>query len=229
MRRPRPRRRSTSWSPTCRASPGAAWRPATSPRNGACARSTSWRRSRRSFPVDKLERRDQVLRGAAGGRRAGQSRRLVRAGAAPTARKKLPELFAPAIAIARDGFQLIEFNLEEIQRRRTASSPATRRCYPEWSRVYIGGPSGSRLAGLRAEAARSRTHARGAGQRRPRPALWRRARPEDPRPPERARRLPRHGRPQGGQARPGAIRWRSAIAATASTCRRRPARDSSTC
>ena len=28
--------------------------------------------------------------------------------------KKLPEMFAPAIGLARDGFPLIEFNVEEI-------------------------------------------------------------------------------------------------------------------
>ena len=28
--------------------------------------------------------------------------------------KKLPELFAPAIKLARDGFSMIEFNIEEF-------------------------------------------------------------------------------------------------------------------
>jgi gamma-glutamyltranspeptidase/glutathione hydrolase len=91
----------------------------------------------RTFPVDKLERRDQLLRGAlavgAPGNLAGWCE-LVRA----HGRKKLPELFAPAIAIARDGFQLIEFNLEEIQ----ATAPDLAKhaaLHPEWSRVYTGG------------------------------------------------------------------------------------------
>src|SRR5215475_7606735 len=89
------------------------------------------------FPVDKLNRREQVLRGALGvgapGNLAGWCE-LVQA----HGRKKLPEIFAPAIAIARDGFQLIEFNLEEIG----GVGPELaghKALYPEWSRVYTAG------------------------------------------------------------------------------------------
>jgi gamma-glutamyltranspeptidase/glutathione hydrolase len=89
------------------------------------------------FPLDKLERRDQLLRGAmavgAPGNLAGWCELVQSHG-----RKKLPELFAPAIAIARDGYRLIEFNLEEFQ----AAGPQLaehKALYPEWSRVYTAG------------------------------------------------------------------------------------------
>ncbi|SJZ86577.1 gamma-glutamyltranspeptidase / glutathione hydrolase [Enhydrobacter aerosaccus] len=90
-----------------------------------------------NFPVDKLSRRDQLMRGAlpvgAPGNLAGWCELIQSHG-----RKKLPELFAPAIAIARDGFRLIEFNIEEIR----AAGPDLanhQALYPEWSRVYTGG------------------------------------------------------------------------------------------
>ncbi len=89
------------------------------------------------FPIDKLSKREQLQRGAlavgAPGNLAGWCE-LVRA----HGKKKLPELFAPAIAIARDGFQLIEFNLEEFQS--AAPELATHKAlHPEWSRVYTPG------------------------------------------------------------------------------------------
>src|SRR5688572_30405094 len=67
----------------------------------------------RKFPVERLSARSQIQRGplpvGAPGNLAGWCEMV---GAYGT--KKLPELFAPAIAIARDGFALIEFNIEEI-------------------------------------------------------------------------------------------------------------------
>ncbi len=91
----------------------------------------------KKFPVDKLSRRDQLIRGAlavgAPGNLAGWCELVKSHG-----RKKLPELFAPAIAIARDGYQLIEFNLEEF---RTAAGELAgyKELHPEWSRVYTAG------------------------------------------------------------------------------------------
>src|SRR3954469_3852705 len=89
------------------------------------------------FPVDKLNRRDQLVRGAlsvgAPGNLAGWCELVQSHG-----RKKLPELFAPAIAIARDGYRLIEFNLEEFK----SAAPELagyKELHPEWSRVYTGG------------------------------------------------------------------------------------------
>jgi gamma-glutamyltranspeptidase/glutathione hydrolase len=68
----------------------------------------------KNFPIDKLNNRAQLQRGAlavgAPGNLAGWCE-LNRA----HGKNKLPELFAPAVAIARDGFQIIEFNIEEIQ------------------------------------------------------------------------------------------------------------------
>ena len=202
-------------------------RRATSPRSAACARSTSWPASRaasRSI-ASAAASRSCAGRLAVGapGNLGGWCEMVSRYG-----KKKLPELFAPAIRIARDGFGLIEFNVEEI-RGVTGELRGQSALYPEWSRNYLDGlvrrPAGARR---RAEAARPRRHARGAGQRRPRPALWRRARQEDDRTADRARRLPHHGRPRRLQGRVGRSGVGRPIAAARSTCRRRPARRSST-
>ena len=98
----------------------------------------------RKFPLEKLSDRAQVLRGpiAVGspGNLAGWCEMV---GAYGT--RKLPELFAPAIGIARDGFGLIEFNVEEIG----GVTPELRgqaKLYPEWSRTYLEGIGGGRPA-----------------------------------------------------------------------------------
>ena len=89
------------------------------------------------FPVERFSSRDQLMRGAlpigAPGNLAGWCELAESHG-----RKKLPELFAPAIALARDGFQLIEFNLEEFGKTAPELS-AHKALYPEWSRVYTAG------------------------------------------------------------------------------------------
>ena len=96
----------------------------------------------RKFPVDKLSRRDQLARGALSvgspGNLAGWCEMVSAYGT-----KKLPELFAPAIALARDGFGLIEFNIEEISSA-TADLRGHAKLYPEWSRVYLEGIGGGR-------------------------------------------------------------------------------------
>jgi len=96
----------------------------------------------RKFPVDKLSRRDQLQRGALAvgspGNLAGWCEMVNAYGS-----KKLPELFAPAIALARDGFGLVEFNVEEI----AGVIPELRglaKLYPEWSRVYLEGICGGK-------------------------------------------------------------------------------------
>src|SRR6266404_6358092 len=65
------------------------------------------------FPLDRLTNREQIVRGpiavGAPGNLAGWCEMVSTYGT-----RKLPELFAPAIGIARDGFALIEFNVEEI-------------------------------------------------------------------------------------------------------------------
>jgi gamma-glutamyltranspeptidase/glutathione hydrolase len=94
----------------------------------------------RAFPLDRLSKREQLLRGpiavGAPGNLAGWCEMV---GAYGT--KKLPELFAPAIRLARDGFSLIEFNVEEMA---GATSELRRQpaLYPEWSRIYLDGISG---------------------------------------------------------------------------------------
>ena len=161
----------------------------------------------RHFPLDRLSRREQILRGpvavGAPGNFGGWCEMVSRYGT-----KKLPELFAPAIRMARDGFGLIEFNVEEY-RGVTGELRGQAALYPEWSRNYLGGIEGGQPRARRgAQATQPRQYARGARQRRPRPALRRRARQEGGRAPDRARRLPDHGRPRSTSSPSGSIRWR---------------------
>ncbi|HEY6715572.1 MAG TPA: gamma-glutamyltransferase, partial [Reyranella sp.] len=98
----------------------------------------------RKFPLDKLNHREQILRGpvavGAPGNLAGWCEMVSTYGT-----RKLTELFAPAIAIARDGFGLIEFNVEEIGSA-TSELRGQATLYPEWSRTYLEGLSGGRPA-----------------------------------------------------------------------------------
>jgi gamma-glutamyltranspeptidase / glutathione hydrolase len=94
----------------------------------------------RKFPLDRLQRREQILRGpipvGAPGNLAGWCEMASAYGT-----RKLPELFAPAIAIARDGFAMIEFNVEEI----AGVTPELRgqpTLFPEWSQNYLEGICG---------------------------------------------------------------------------------------
>ncbi len=89
------------------------------------------------FPVDRLKRRDDVARGALGvgspGNLAGWCTMVDTYGS-----KSLAELFAPAITIARDGYPLIEFNVDETNgggaelRRHDA-------LFGHWSKNYTDG------------------------------------------------------------------------------------------
>jgi gamma-glutamyltranspeptidase/glutathione hydrolase len=94
----------------------------------------------RRFPLDKLTRRDQLARGplsvGAPGNLLGWCEMVNSYGS-----KKLPELFAPAIKLARDGFSLIEFNVEEISGV-TGEFRGRSELYPEWSRTYLEGIGG---------------------------------------------------------------------------------------
>ncbi len=101
----------------------------------------------RKFPLDRLNNREQILRGpipvGAPGNLGGWCEMVGTYGT-----RKLPELFAPAIGIAREGFGLIEFNVEEI----AGATPQLRgqsALYPEWSRTYLEGHR-RRQAGCRA-------------------------------------------------------------------------------
>jgi gamma-glutamyltranspeptidase/glutathione hydrolase len=89
------------------------------------------------FPVERLNNREQVYRGAipigAPGNLAGWAE-LSRA----HGKKTLGDAFQPAIALARDGYPLIEFNLEEIN----GQIPDIQRfpaLYDTWSRTYTAG------------------------------------------------------------------------------------------
>ena len=98
----------------------------------------------RKFPLDRLNNREQILRGpiavGAPGNLAGWCEMVGSYGT-----RKLAELFAPAIGIARDGFGLIEFNVDEIGSA-TSELRGKADLYPEWSRTYLEGISGGRPA-----------------------------------------------------------------------------------
>src|SRR3954470_6074019 len=97
----------------------------------------------KAFPIDKLSDREQLIRGpipvGAPGNLGGWCEMVSTYGT-----KKLPELFAPAIKIARDGFGLIEFNVEEIGGSVNSELKGQPKLYPEWSRVYIDGIVGGK-------------------------------------------------------------------------------------
>jgi gamma-glutamyltranspeptidase/glutathione hydrolase len=93
----------------------------------------------RKFPLERLTNREQVrgpIAVGAPGNLGGWCEMVASHGT-----KKLDELFAPAIGIARDGFSLIEFNVEEI-RGATGEMRGQSALYPEWSRTYLEGISG---------------------------------------------------------------------------------------
>jgi gamma-glutamyltranspeptidase/glutathione hydrolase len=91
----------------------------------------------RHFPVERFKRRDDVARGALSvgtpGNLGGWCEMVRSHG-----RKALPEIFAPAIALARDGYPLIEFNVEETG----GAAPELRRhkaLFEPWARTYTDG------------------------------------------------------------------------------------------
>ncbi len=99
----------------------------------------------RKFPLEKLKqpRADRARPAIPWARRAISRGWCEMVSAYGT--KKLPELFAPAIAVARDGFGLIEFNVEEIGGV-TCELRSKDKLYPEWSRTYLEGITGGRPA-----------------------------------------------------------------------------------
>lgn len=91
----------------------------------------------RRFPVERFTQRDELQRGALSvgtpGNLAGWCE-MVRA----HGRKTLSDIFAPAIALARDGYPLIEFNVEETN----GTAPELRRhtaLWESWARTYTDG------------------------------------------------------------------------------------------
>ena len=88
------------------------------------------------FPVGRFSKREEMYRGplAVGtpGNLAGWCE-LVRA----HGRKSLAEVFAPAIALARDGFPIIEFNTDAINQAVDALREFP--FYDDWHNTYTGG------------------------------------------------------------------------------------------
>jgi gamma-glutamyltranspeptidase/glutathione hydrolase len=93
-----------------------------------------------TFPTERFRDREELARGplAAGapGNLAGWCE-LVRAYGRLTAK----DVFAPAIELARDGFPLIEFNVEAISECATELK-AHAAFYPDWLRTYTDGKGG---------------------------------------------------------------------------------------
>ena len=91
----------------------------------------------REFPAGRFSNREQLARGpiACGtpGNLAGWCE-LVRSYGS----KSLAEVFAPAIALARDGFPLVEFNTSAINDT-AAEMQGQHAFYDEWARSYTGG------------------------------------------------------------------------------------------
>ncbi len=90
-----------------------------------------------SFPAERFRKREDLARGplSAGvpGNLAGWAE-LVRA----HGRKPLGDALIPATVLARDGFPLVEFNVEELNENAPALKPYTA-FYGEFSRNYMGG------------------------------------------------------------------------------------------
>ena len=89
------------------------------------------------FPVERFTRRDELARGPSSvglpGNLAGWQALLAAHGT-----RKLGELFQPAIGLARDGFPVIEFNIEESN----GTEPELRNhpdLYEPWARNYTDG------------------------------------------------------------------------------------------
>src|SRR5438876_4920059 len=89
------------------------------------------------FPVERFKTRDELARGPLSvgvpGNLAGWAE-LVRA----HGRKSLADALVPAIALARDGFPLVEFNVDEMNEH----APALKRYtafHGEFARTYMGG------------------------------------------------------------------------------------------
>ena len=89
------------------------------------------------FPVDRLSSREQLQRGAVGtgvpGNFGGWAELVATYGSKP-----LADILAPAVALARDGYPLIEFNIYETNEAgpQLAAHPDL---YPEWTKTYTGG------------------------------------------------------------------------------------------
>jgi gamma-glutamyltranspeptidase/glutathione hydrolase len=88
------------------------------------------------FPEGKFKERSELTRGAQGcgtpGNLAGWCE-LVRA----HGRKRLEDVLAPAIALARDGFPLAEFNVESINLVMAEFADSRPDLYGEWASLYL--------------------------------------------------------------------------------------------
>jgi len=91
----------------------------------------------RRFPVERFTQREDVARGALSVGTPGNLGGWCEM-ARTYGRKPLAEVFAPAIALARDGYPLIEFNVEET----SGAAPELRRhkaLFEPWASTYTDG------------------------------------------------------------------------------------------
>ncbi len=91
----------------------------------------------KNFPVDRFKQREDLARGplSAGvpGNLSGWAE-LIRS----HGKKSLGDAFVPAIRLARDGFPLVEFNVEEMNENAPALKPYAD-FYEDFARNYMGG------------------------------------------------------------------------------------------
>jgi gamma-glutamyltranspeptidase/glutathione hydrolase len=99
-----------------------------------------------NFPVQRFHQREELQRGALSvgtpGNLAGWCE-LVRA----RGKKSLKDVFAPAIRLARDGFALAEFGVEQINEQARILK-AHHDFYGDWARIYTGGRACVRLGNI---------------------------------------------------------------------------------
>ena len=145
------------------------------------------------FPVERFTTREELARGPLSvgvpGNLAGWAE-LVRT----HGRKSLAEALAPAIGLAREGFPLVEFNVEEMNEH----APALKRYaafHGEFARTYMGGGDRVEPGRVLKQPELARTLERIAADG-PKVLYARSARPIHRRAPRDARRLHDHGRPR---------------------------------
>ena len=109
------------------------------------------------FPKNRFKERAELARGAQGAGTPGSLAgwcELVRA----YGRKSLAQVFAPAIALARDGFPLVEFNVAEINSVAIEFKSSRPELLPEWASLYFASGKDVALGDVLRQPALARTY-----------------------------------------------------------------------